>query len=465
MVKCPHCGGEMEYEVTSGQVTCVYCGSQFDPNSTIEQMKTSKEVEDYYNGHAFQCSQCGATLMAFDDTAVTFCSYCGSQAMIETKLKDQTNPDTIIPFKVTKEQCTEKYNKLVKGFFFAPDYLTSKTNVDKFRGIYMPYVVYSFRNKGTITNVGEKYNHRSGDYVYYDKYNITADIDSSYEGMSYDLVSKFYDRFSDSIPHDYNEAKPFNSNYLIGYYADAKDVNEDIYVEDAIKVIQNDVELKLRANPDFAKYGCPAPTFKPTMTDKKIGLFPVYFLGIRDAKNNMNYAVVNGQTGEIAADLPIDFKKYLMVTVVIGILIFFLLNQFVTLNPVKTAIIALVASVISLIMTNSQVNKIQDNLKHTNDKGFKNNKNTQLSKEELKAFKSTKEYKQIKKFRTKPIIGLAIAIIVLVLQPVDDLYYYISAIVSLLMIVLSVFDLVKEHNMLSCSKPPQLEKRGGDISE
>ncbi len=460
MVKCPHCGGEMEYEITSEQVTCKYCGSQFNPNETIAEMKASKEVnDDYLQGHAYQCTQCGATLSTFDDTAVTFCSYCGSQAMIESKLKDETRPDKVIPFKVTKEECIEKYNKLVKDFFFAPSYLSEKNNIDKFRGIYMPYVVYSFRNKGTIHNTGQKYSHHSGDYDYYDKFDISADIDSSYEGMSYDLVSKFSDKFSGAVPHDFNESKDFNTNYLIGYYVDSKDVDEDTYIDDAIEVIQSDVEVKLKQNPQFAKYGCPSPTFKPALTDKKIGLFPVYFLGIKDQKNNMNYAVVNGQTGAIAADLPISFKKYVITTLIFALLIYLFISNFLVLNPQEINIVSIISAVICLIVSNSQIKTIRSQLFSLKDKGMKSKKQTITKQEEKEILKVTKG------FRIKQVLGIIIGLLVFITNPVDDMYYYISALIVFVLIILSVYDLVQEHNIMSSSKPPQLEKRGGDISE
>jgi DNA-directed RNA polymerase subunit RPC12/RpoP len=448
----------MEFDAEHQMVTCEYCGRTFNPNETIEEVKASKEVNDYYNGTAFQCSQCGATLMTFDDTAITFCSYCGSQAMIETKLKDQLNPDTIIPFKVTREECIKKYNNLVSGFFFAPNYLKEQMNVEKFRGIYMPYVVYSFKNKGQITNKGEKFNHHSGNYDYYDQYNITADIDSSYEGMSYDLSSKFYDKFSDAIPHDYNGAVPFNHNYLIGYYADSKDVSEDLYIDDAVNVIKEDIKQKLRQNPTFAKYGCPEPSFMPQLQEKKTGLFPIYFLGIRDKNNNMNYAVVNGQTGAIAADLPISFKKYLLTVLVFAILIYFLINNFIILNPIEITVFSTICALISLLISNNQLTKLREKLFNLKDKG--KNKGKAAS---AKNYKKLPEFKTTKGFRIKQVLGVIAGDLILLLQPTDDMFYYGASILILVLIVLSFYSLVKEHNMLSCSKPPQLEKRGGDL--
>ena len=48
---------------------------------------------------------------------------------------------------------------------------------------------------------------------------------------------------------------------------------------------------------------------------------------------------------------------------------------------------------------------------------------------------------------------------------INDEYYYGAAIISLVLVVISFKDLVKEHNILSSNKLPQLEKRGGDESE
>ena len=61
--------------------------------------------------------------MTFDDTAVTFCSYCGSQAMLESRMMKQNKPDYIIPFKVTKEQCITNYKKKLAKALFAPSYM------------------------------------------------------------------------------------------------------------------------------------------------------------------------------------------------------------------------------------------------------------------------------------------------------------------------------------------------------
>ena len=50
-------------------------------------------------------------------------------------------------------------------------------------------------------------------------------------------------------------------------------------------------------------------------------------------------------------------------------------------------------------------------------------------------------------------------------NPVEDSYYYGASLLALSLVILSFYDLVKEHNILVTNKLPQLEKRGGDEHE
>ena len=298
------------------------------------------------------------------------------------------NPDFIIPFKKTKDECILAYKKKVSKFFFAPKYMKSDIIVNKFRGIYLPYCVYKASFHGKNTNTGTKYSGRVGDYKYYNDYKISADVDADYEGISYDLISNFYDKFSHSIPHNYKEAEPFNSSYLAGFYADSKDVTTSTYEDLVTSLAKADSTNYLLKRKEFNKYGCYCPSVNFQITDKKIGMFPVYFLAIRDKKNiYVNYAVVNGQTGKVVADLPIDFKKYILVSILLAIPIFLLINNLLVLTPKSVCVFSIISSTLSIIISIYQTKKIHERQNHLDDIGYK--------QEESKF-----EYKTITKVKT-----------------------------------------------------------------
>lgn len=61
------------------------------------------------------------------------------------------------------------------------------------------------------------------------------------------------------------------------------------------------------------------------------------------------------------------------------------------------------------------------------------------------------------------LIAMLIAVIVLWLNPVSDLYYYVAVIVELAAIIYTITDLIKYYNVLATRKLPQFDNyRGGD---
>lgn len=458
MIRCPNCTAQLEFDAASQNIKCDYCGSTFEPKELEVQAKKAKEREDVatYEGKSYECSQCGATLLTFDETAITFCSYCGSQAMIESKLIKKNSPEFIIPFKKTKEDCIKAYkNKLTKSFF-TPNYMKSDIVVDKFRGIYIPYCIYKLSYHDTCYNNGEKCTGRHGDYLYYDDYAIAARVDADYDGVSFDMLSTFYDKFSTAIPHNYKEVEPFNTNYLAGFYADTADVNPSIYEDNATGIVNEDASINLRKRREFSKYGCNDPKINFQVTDKKNGMFPLYFLAIRDKKEKyVNYAIVNGQTGQVAIDLPVDFKKYILSSLILAIPIFLFINLALVIVPKTLCFISIIAAAITTIISAIQISEIHNRETHANDEGYMNsNKNN-------KKIKKTSTFKYL----FKQILGIFLGTVVLLVNPVADSYYYGTSIIILLLVILSFYDLVKEHNLLVSTKLPQLEKRGGNENE
>lgn len=465
MIKCPNCTGEMTFNPTDQVIKCDWCGSTFKASELHEKLKGSKETvekkvddksgKETITGTAYSCSQCGAEILTFDDTAVTFCSYCGSQAMLLSRMIEETAPDYIIPFKKDKNECIESYRKTLKKSLFAPDYFKNDTTVEKFRGIYIPYVVYKFGYKGAINSSASKYSHRSGDYVIYDLFKLKANADVEYEGMSYDLISKYYDKFSESIPFNFKEREDFNPNYLIGFYADRGDVDKGIYEQEAISEAKEDAKDRFKKQKEFSRFHNIKGDIDLVTKERKVGMFPLYFLAIRDKTGTkVSYAIVNGQTGEVAADIPVSFKKYVGFSMLMSILVFILINAYIVLTPVSISIIAMVFAVINFVISAIQLESIRNERDHTFDKGFVSQNKDKVKEKEILLTTLRYVYKEL--------LAFSIPMLVFLANPVDDYYYYGAAIISIILDTLSFSDLIKEHNLLVSNKLPQLEKRGGD---
>ena len=455
MYECPNCAANLRYHITKKKLYCDSCETTMDPYA-YQKDKDAEESNDY-EVTIFTCPQCGGEIINEETTAATFCSYCGASTILDSRISKERRPKYIIPFAKTKADCKRAYSKVLSEALFAPDELKDSEHIEKFRGIYMPYWTYSFEKKEPVKMLGCK-TRRSGDYLISKHYNIDTELDISYEGIAFDASATFSDSLSNAIaPFDIKKGKPFTPSFLSGFYADTSDLEEKVYAAEAEALFRKDAGETLKKKKEFSKYGLGEEekyslevAMRPTAKSADLCLFPVWFLSYRK-NDRVAYAVVNGQNGRVAADLPIDIKKYLVGSLLIALPIFVLLNLFFTLKPSAILIFAIIFAFICLIIANVQLTRIIKREKMEDDKGL------------LQYMKKPGNSKTSRfPILIKPIIAIVLAICILIAAPAEDMIYYIGSIVCMVTMGFVVFDCVKMHNLLTTRKLPQLGRRGGD---
>ncbi len=376
MYKCPACGAGLTFDPKSQQLLCLSCRNKYDPedveNMKLDQAKENAELaKGSYEAVAYKCSHCGAELITTDETITTFCSFCRVGTMLDRKVVIKRKPDYIIPFLITKEECEQIYVKRIKKALLAPKSMIDTQEVNKIRGIYMPYWIYTFERNGEVNTSGKKYSHRSGDYVYYDDYSLSTHVKAKVQGITHDATSSFWDRLSETIaPYSVSKKKIFSPAYLSGFYADNEDLDKNVYSEDCEQVAENHISNKLGKDKVYSKYGA-KPGVKMEEANTELALFPVYYLATKNRTGDrISYAVINGQTGKIAADIPIDFKKLALVALVLAIPIFVLLNFLFTFNMPTMMIISILFNIVSLCLLIHQNKKITIRENEADDKGL-----------------------------------------------------------------------------------------------
>ena len=256
MYECPNCAGNLKFDIARQQLYCEYCGTQADPYS-FEKERDAEETRASSGRYAvtiFTCPQCGGELISEDTTAATFCSFCGASTILDSRISRKKRPDFIIPFTRTKEDCRSAYKKMLRRAVFAPKELKDEKQIEKFRGIYMPYWVYSFERKGLMSFPG-KQTRRSGDYLITDYYELNCHAEEEYKGLTYDASSTFSDSLSGAIaPFDMRQGKAFAPAFLSGFYADTSDVKKQVYLREAEDIVVQDVARILERDPICRKY-------------------------------------------------------------------------------------------------------------------------------------------------------------------------------------------------------------------
>ena len=98
-------------------------------------------------------------------------------------------------------------------------------------------------------------------------------------------------------------------------------------------------------------------------------MLPVWFLSYRN-KDRVAYATVNGQTGKVAADIPVDRRKFLLGSFLLAIPVFLLLNLFFTIRPASTLILSAALALFASIIYFVELSEIHSQETYENDRGI-----------------------------------------------------------------------------------------------
>lgn len=384
MYNCKNCGGNLRFDIPTQQLRCPYCDSNYDCYE-IEKENASAD-DSSYDVTVFSCPQCGGEIVSTDQSASEFCSYCGSSVVLNARLRREKRPQKIIPFQKTARDCQDAYKSKLRGAIFAPGILKDPRFLENFRGIYIPYWSYSFSHRGNVSLTG-KHEYRSGDYDVTDYYNITGDVNAHYDGICYDASSSFDDAISEAIaPFDPKQMKDFVPSYLSGFYADVADVPADTYQDEANNMANEETMRIIEGDPVAGRYpisrasGVKAMNQKlKTVAAEPVGaMLPVWFLTWRD-QNRVAYMTVNGQTGKVSADIPIDIRKYIFASLICAVPLYFVLNALFSFTAPTSLFFAGLFALASGIIYYEEVLSILKRDTRELDRGFQHAK-----KEELK---------------------------------------------------------------------------------
>lgn len=513
MSKCKDCGSDVIFDPASQLLKCNSCNQEFNIN---HQDLLAAEKQEYEDIKEYTCPQCGGSIFTTDSTAATFCSFCGTSVILECKDANYKKPDGIIPFKVTKEEAKEAYLAKIKKSRFAPKNLKDDKMVEKIRGIYMPYQVAMFDGAGYASIVSD--HHRtSGNYSITETMRDTMNVEVTLN-VTHDALKEFSDIISEGVePFNLEEIKEYSSAYLSGFYADKPDLDESIMkgnTETGAKELCERAIIKEAIKGNQLKEIESMP--KITCKEVKTILCPVWFISNKQPNGSISYAAINGQTGEVAAEVPIDKKLFLKFSAIAALIAYVILILIVSFSPHNAISImgalALVASYITyeeaeeLYVHNKELEGITIPVKTDKSNKPLNPQTVFLTiffgiiptimgvmiLYELlgvagiiaagliillllkKILRKQQWFQEIfgrdyeipkgslTKYIIKPLIAAVFALFVFLINPVEDIVQYISAGIVFVFTLWSFLDIIKIHNQLSSRKPTQLMKRGGD---
>ena len=319
-IKCNNCGGDVRYHIKKKKLECIHCGEL----SEIETANINHDAETIDAEYAtmeqkvgtalYQCPECGAEIRSFSEETTVFCTYCGKQTFLKSN-DDAVVPSRIIPFEKDKEDIKKAYQNHIQKKMFVPKNIKNAENIKEFRGIYIPHWSMTYVTDDDMLFKGRR-SYTKGNYDYTEYYDIHAKVSGPIDDITFDASEAFGDTISYEIaPFFTDEAKPFHEGYVAGFYADKETTKPSDHDDQAYDVITDKIETALNAKNTSsyrsAKIHITDCEKGPSLiqTKEELSLFPVWFLTYRN-KDRVSYSVMNGQTGKMSIDLPVDKKSF-----------------------------------------------------------------------------------------------------------------------------------------------------------
>ena len=329
--KCPCCDGAIEFDSGSQKMKCPYCGTEFELDALLayggevdgqnpEEMHWDTAAgTEWKEGETdglriYTCNTCGGEIVADDTTGASECPFCGNPVVMTGQFAGDLKPDLVIPFKLDKKAAIAALQNHYKGKLLLPSVFKDQNHIKEVKGLYVPVWLFDAdadahaRYKASRVRTWSDSTYRYTETSYFA---VTRAGGIGYENVPVDGSTKMDDTLMESIePFDIREAVDFRTAYLSGFLADKYDVDAET------SIVRANERIKRSTEDAFASTVVGYHTVVPVNSSIKLengrakyALYPVWILNTQWNGQKFTFGI-NGQTGKIAGDLPMDKRKF-----------------------------------------------------------------------------------------------------------------------------------------------------------
>jgi LSD1 subclass zinc finger protein len=344
---CTSCGAELNYNPGTTYLTCQYCNASNEipvSNETIEELDFQTYVhgvikkEDQTTETYVKCGSCGASETIDPQLTAANCVYCGTSLVLESASDEEIiQPNSLLPFKLNKNEGREAFKKWINSFWFAPNKLKKASlNFEHFKGVYVPYWTFDTQTYSLYT--GQQGTHYYVSETYTDNGqtksrqvrktswsmvsgNVSVNFDDILVVATQSLSPEHIQKLE---PWDLPNLVPYDKSYVSGFISEKYQV--DLATGFSKAKDYADRDIRVAVNRDIGgdeQRILSLQTRHDNVTFKHI-LLPVYVSAYR-YKNKLYQFLVNARTGEVQGERPWSWIKIagaiLLVIVLIGAII------------------------------------------------------------------------------------------------------------------------------------------------
>ena len=259
---------------------------------------------------SYVCESCGGEIVGDENTAATTCPFCDNPVVMKGQFAGDLRPDLVIPFKLDKQAAKDALKKHYSGKKLLPKVFKDENHIDEIKGIYVPFWLFDAEAHGNVVFKGTRVRTWSDSEYYHTQtmhYHLVRAGTMKYQNVPVDGSSKLDDQLMESIePFNMQEAVDFKTAYLAGYLADKYDVDAQTSIARANERIKTTTEEAFRSTVSgYSTVIRESASVQLKDSTSKYALYPVWLLNTTWRGQKYTFAM-NGQTGKMVGDLPVD---------------------------------------------------------------------------------------------------------------------------------------------------------------
>ena len=320
--QCPCCGAGLGFDPEKEKFACEFCLSEFDEAELAGSGAAEAAQKQAEDGKAFceqmnlfTCPNCGAEVVADDNTVADYCYYCHNPVVHAGRLAGQLKPNKIIPFRITREEAEGMFLQWCKSKWFLPKAFKSQAHAAQIRGVYYPFWVTDADADGIAEFDAKRFRSwRMGDYRYTETqiYDIERAGDIHFEDIVTCALSDADKQMLEGIlPYPSEELADFSMPYLSGFFAKKRDIERDALSEE-VRGRMNTYTAELLRRTVTAPYDSVTPTdvqVRIKQSHWEYALLPIWVLTYTHKDGRVYTFAINGSTGKLYGELPVSYPK------------------------------------------------------------------------------------------------------------------------------------------------------------
>ncbi|MBE6651822.1 MAG: TFIIB-type zinc ribbon-containing protein [Ruminococcaceae bacterium] len=320
--QCPCCGAGLGFDPEKQKFACEFCLSEFDEAELASSgaaeaaQKQAADGESYCEQmNLFTCPNCGAEVIADDNTVADFCYYCHNPVVHGGRLSGQLQPHKIVPFRIDREEAQSIFLKWCKRKWFVPTEFKTRTHAAQIRGVYYPFWVTDADASGSADfNATKVRSWRAGDYKYTETkvYDVERAGEIHFEDIVTCALSETDKKMLEGVlPYPSAELVDFSMPYLSGFFAKKRDIERDALSEE-VRGRMHTYTQELFRRTISSSYSTLSPSALNVHIKQshwEYALLPIWVLTYTHKNGRVYTFALNGSTGKIYGELPISYPK------------------------------------------------------------------------------------------------------------------------------------------------------------